>query len=432
VKEGQTLINDTEMVSPQTSLLPPTSEELTSIISSEANYDRWSNFLFPHIKTRGLEKKRIREISFTLQNGEEGNGRIEVVPSVDGKCYTDRTYDVLLAIIIIWRGQGMTDEPMQISLSEIAKQLDLKATGRVTGFLLEELKRLSRNTISWAFSFETIEVERSSLEDQRILDTFKYTEILDTFKYTVKKDRQKGLPFESRCKIRLSEHIRNNIRNSITIPINFSARKSIKSSVAKSIYSRIDNILIKKSRLENTAEYIVKNYELTPTRYRYKSQRKQLVEMIARNLDGVETSRPGIFLSVTIEETKDGKDWKCIYITKGQGSAAKQIKNTPKLPIVNTDKSQREYLVSEISRVVQDSGENAGLYHLFALHYSENLIFRAIGEYKEIVSQNPQISNKKGYFTALVHTLAHKLGAEWINGCDKHCKYRPENQLFTE
>jgi len=422
LKEVQTLFNDTELVSPQKSLIPPTSDELSHIISSEANYDRWSNFLFPHIKTSGLDQKRTREIKFTLQNGEEGQGRIEVVPSVDGKCYTDRTYDVLLAIIYIWKSRGMSDEPMLVSLSEIAKTLDLTATGRVTNFLLEELKRLSRNTISWAFSFETIEFERSSLEDQRILDTFKFTE---------KKDRQKGLPFESGCKIRLSEHIRNNIRNSITIPINFSARKSIKSSVAKSIYSRIDNILINKSRLENTAEYIVKNYELTPSRYRYKSQRKKLIELIVRNLDGVETSRNGVFLCVRAEETKDGKDWKCIFTTIEQGSSKKPKKKTA-LPIVNTDQSYRDYLVSEITQVLHDNGENAGLYHLFALHYSENHIRRALGEYKELLQQSPQIKNKKSYFTSIMHVVGHKLGVEWIKGCDANCRYRPDNQLFPE
>lgn len=420
--DNKPLIDDTAPVSPQKSLIPPTSDELSHIISSEANYDRWSNFLFPHIKTRGLGEKRSKEITFTLQNGEQGVGRIEVLPAGDGKCYTDRTYDVLLAIIVIWRSRAMPDEPMLVSLSEIAKQLDLTATGRVTSFLLEELKKLSRNTISWNFSFETIEFERSSIEDQRILDTFKFTE---------KKDRQKGLPFESRCKIRLSEHIRNNIRNSVTIPINFSARKSIKSSVAKSIYSRIDNILIKNPIVENSAEYIVKNYELTPSRYRYKSQRKALVELLVRNLDGVETSRKGVFLSVRAEETKDGKDWKCIFQTKGQGVVLGE-KPSRNLPVVNTDESLRNYLVSEISRVVQDKGENAGLYHLFALHYSENHIFRALGEYKELLPQSSQIVNKKGYFTALMHIIAHKLGKEWVSGCDHNCRYRPENQLFSE
>lgn len=421
MKESQKLINDTKPVSPQASLLPPTTEELSSIISSEANYDRWSNFLFPHIKTRGLGETRTREITF-IHEGQEGKGRIEVVPAGNGKCYTDRTYDVLLAVIVIWKSRGMPDEPMFVSLSEIAKQLDLKATGRVTSFLLEELKKLSRNTISWNFTFETIEFERSSIEDQRILDTFKFTE---------KKDRQKGLPFESRCQIRLSEHIRNNIRNSVTIPINFAARKSIKSSVAKSIYSRIDNILIKNPIIENTATYIVEHYELTPSRYRYKSQRKALVELLVRNLDGVETSRKGVFLSVRAEETKSGNDWKCIFTTRGQGITQKE-KSSHKLPIVNAEESLRDYLVSEISRVVQDNGENAGLYHLFALHYSENHIYRAIGEYKEIVFQNPQIKNKKGYFTALVHIIAHKLGMEWVLGCDSNCRYRPENQLFPD
>ena len=408
---------------PQKSLIPASNSEISLVISAEANYDRWANFLFPHTKTADdLAKRRVsKPIPVNLPNGEKGEGRIEVIPPVDGKCYTSKSYEVYLAIVSIWRDQGMSDEPILVSLSQIARKLDLKPSGRVLKLILMELKTLSRTTTSWIFSFTTVEVSGSSLSDKRVLDTFEYTE---------KKDRISGLSSETKCKIRLSEHIRKNIQNNITIPVNFTARKSIKSDVARTIYSRIDSILISHKRLENSATYIVDEYFLTKKRYQYKSQRKGLVELITRNLNGVETSRPGVFLVVSYEETADGRDWKCIFSTTGSAKAALVKKNT--LPTVNKDKDFQEYLVSEIEAVMKGGHENKALYAEFARKYSENHIRRAIGEYKELVAVNPSIENRKAYFTALMHTVAHKLGKEWIKPCDKNCKYRPESQLFPD
>lgn len=44
-------------------------------------------------------------------------------------------------------------------------------------------------------------------------------------------------------------------------------------------------------------------------------------------------------------------------------------------------------MVYQIVSVVGHEKENAGLYKKFALHYSENLINRALGEYKDRVHQ---------------------------------------------
>ena len=56
--------------------------------------------------------------------------------------------------------------------------------------------------------------------------------------------------------------------------------------------------------------------------------------------------------------------------------------------------------------------------------YSDTLIFRALGEYKELVKNNPDISKKKNYFTTTMHLIAHKMGYEWIKTCSTSCKYR--------
>lgn len=76
-----------------------------------------------------------------------------------------------------------------------------------------------------------------------------------------------------------------NIRNRLTIPVNFTARKSIKSEVAKALYNRVDGLLAKMDRHEKTAINLINELSLKASRYQYKSQRKAFVQLIQKNLD---------------------------------------------------------------------------------------------------------------------------------------------------
>lgn len=401
---------------PQVNMIPVTDTELSQIISVEANYDRWSNFLFPHVKSRDLYGRRKKSWSIDLPDGRTAEAHIEVIPAQDERCYTDKTYDVFLALTELWQDLGTPDEPMVLFIGNIAKKLGLKENGRVAGRIVNELRCLEETKVSWIFSFQTAEIREDTYKNQRILDVFDYAK---------KSDRITGTT-NTRCIVRLSEHIRSNLRNKVTIPINFSARKKIKSSIAKSLYNRLDNILAQNSIYERTSKNLVQDLNITEGRYKYKSQRRVLLERLKKNLDKVEMSKPGQFLSVEIKETSDRKDWKCVFKKTGKPSTKKK----PKLPIINKEKEVRQFLINSIADVVGAREQNYGLYNTFALHYSENMIFRAIGEYKELTAHNPRIANKESYFTAIMHTIAHKIGKKWIKDCDKNCRYRPENQLF--
>ena len=58
-KEKQTeLLKD-----PQQNLIPLTKGDLKQVVTAEANYDRWSNFLFPPIKSNDLYEVREKKTS---------------------------------------------------------------------------------------------------------------------------------------------------------------------------------------------------------------------------------------------------------------------------------------------------------------------------------------------------------------------------------
>lgn len=410
--------SDWAPLDPQKNIIPSADSDVAEIISTEANYDRWSNFLFPHSRSAEIYGRRTKQWEAKLPDGRIAESMIEIVPAQDTKSYTTKTYDVFLALIALWKERNMPDEPMELFLSNIAKKLDLKPSGKALNSILEELRCLEETKISWVFSFQTKNNTEETYKGRRVLSVFNYVKI---------KERSHGSAVSWKCTVRFSDHIMENIRNRVTIPVNFTARKSIKSEVAKALYNRIDSLLAKMDRHEKTAIKLIDELSLKVSRYQYKSQRKAFVELLQKNLDGVPLSSVDAFLCVTLLETSNKQDWKCVFTKQSHSKATNTAPR--RLIIVNSDADHREYLVEAINVAIGGKKQNSRLYHKFALYYSENLIRRAIGEYKELI-KHWSIQNKQGYFTSLMHTLCHKLNKERIKPCDKNCQYRPENQLF--
>ncbi len=162
---------------PQKNIIPVADGEVFEIISTEANYDRWSNFLFPHSKSPNIYGRRAMQWKAELPNGRIADSMIEVIPAQDAKSYTTKTYDVFLALIAIWKERHMPDAPMELFLSEIARKLDLKPSGKALNSILEELRCLEETKTSWVFSFKTKTGSEETYKGQRVLSIFHYTKV---------------------------------------------------------------------------------------------------------------------------------------------------------------------------------------------------------------------------------------------------------------
>jgi hypothetical protein len=402
---------------PQLNMIPATDREIGQLIVAEANYDRWSNFLFPHSKSNDIYGRRKRQWSVTLPDGLQKSAQIEVIPAQDEKSYTTKSYDVFLAVTEIWKSRGMTDNVMEIHLGDIAKILDLKENGRVVNMIMEELRCLHDTKVSWIFSFHSSDTKEDTYKNQRVLDTFDYVQ---------KSERNHGKT-KTTCSIRLSEHIRLNIRNKITIPVNFAARKKIRSSIAKALYSRLDNLLIKNSVYERRALGLIEDLNINPGRYLYKSQRKILLQTLQKNLNGSEMSQLGLHIFVDIQETSDKSDWKCIFRTNQHATLIE-----PPIPLEkeNNEPGKTTYLYDLIENKIGSCPKTVDAYLQFSLMYEEDFILNVIKEWEQITTHNSAIVDKQAYFISLMHHTVHKRGIHWIIDCGNHCKYRPENLLF--
>ena len=400
----------------QVSFIALSEDEIVEIIRPEENLERHQMFIFPHARTKGLDQLRKHSWDVSLQDGREAIASIAVDPASSAKAYTWRTYDVYKALVTIWDSRGMPAEPFETSLTEIAKQMEVPTNGRMMKAIQDELTCLYKTTLSWSLSFKG-EKSHQTVKNQHILETFDYSSLNERAELD---DR-----FEKVCVVRFDKKIQENHRAQRTIPVNRTALKAITSPIAKVLYNRVDSILSKHSIFERTARNLVQDLYLTLSRYKYKSQRKQLVDKLNEQLNGLRLSNMKI-LTVAIQETADGSDWKCVFRSKDDG---KTLRPGSLLPIVNSDPETRERLVHDIGEVVGGLDMNTPLYNLFALHYSEDAIYRAIGEFKELTRGKTDIKNKRKYFTVILHMVIHKRKGQWIKDCGPSCKYREENNI---
>lgn len=399
--------------------------DLEMIFPVDANYERWGSFIFPHSDSEvDISKRRISTaVTGTMPDGKQVKGSIEIIPGDGEMGFSSKTYEVLEALMMIFRDEGMPDTPISTSLNKICAKMEISANARYLLNARTQLFSMSRTTVSWKRSYQTKDSRDGTITDKRILDTFSYS--------TKEELKEEGRgEYENSVVFRLSEHIRENLRNNITIPVNFKQRRRIRSEFHKAVYSRFDNILLSNGTkvLENTAFTLVENFYLNAKNYRFKSRRQGLCERLAKALNGAETSQPGVFMNAVAVETADESDWKVRVSLRGTKNSQDK-----KLAEVN-DEGLAEELALQIATVVGEAEANKKLYLRFGKVYSDTLVFRAIGEFKETSTSMERaeikLENRGGLFSSIIHEIAHKSGEEWIKTCGKDCKLRPENRLL--
>lgn len=402
----------------QLSLIQISPSEVGQIIRPETNLEKWQSFIFPHPKAQGLDDERTHIYGVDLADGRSVEASITVNPANGRKSTTSRSYDVYLAIVAIWDERGLPEDPFMTSIREIVKMMKVPLNGKWYGIVEEELERLYTTTFKWRFAFHG-EKKHESVAHQQVLETYDYTTFQDRADQSDKFDRV--------LRIRLDEKLRRNHRTKRTNPILWSERKKLTSSIAKVLYGRLDTFLFRRGVYERRAENLIDDLMLTKSRYKYLSQRKQLLEKLKKQLDGrhLSTLRK---LKINIEETSDGKDIKLVC----KSINTKPITVHNNLPVVNKNKDHRKYLIEQICSVVGGKEENYKLYEVFATYYSDTMINRALGEYKESAEylKSQHRTSRMKHFTATMHRVAHDVGRSWIKKCGDDCKYRKKNRLL--
>lgn len=419
----------------QISLIKLSDDEIAEIIRPEKNLERMSSYIFPLPSAFPLREERTLVDPYNqgeelFINGKKLETKLTITPSVSHDSYTYKSYPVYKAVLAIWSEQGMPDKPFFTSFSAIAKKMGVSRGGRYLREIEKELDSLYYTNISWVLCFEG-EEPRGTLKNKRILEIFNFNRLNERIDDTNQ--------FDAEVELQLGYFLRNQHKAGQTIPVNWTTLKAITSPSIRIIFNQIDSLLAVHSIHERKLLGLIEELHLTASRYKYKSQRKAFADKIKQQLNGKRLSSLKV-LSVQIEETASGEDYKCIFrsvsddnykaLELKKASNAKKRKKQKVLPVVNADTSYCEYLASEIASVAGEAEKNKALYLKYARHYSETLIFRVIGYVKE--SKNvvgTTIENPGAYFTDNLHRIAHESGLDWITDCGTNCHQKAENRL---
>ncbi len=368
--------------------MPLESDEITDkLVRPELNTSKFADFIFPPSHANNLYKSRSKEWNITLPDGTEGKASLKVSPPEGIKSPTHQTYKILLALFDLWHEKRSADGALICSLRDICSRLHIKMTGKAAQAIVKELDVIRGAYLSWRFSFINDRGEGQSLRPMNILEDFQYDE------WTPNAEK-----FKSRVYIKFNKNIQRNLEANKTKPINLSVLRAIKGEIASVLYTRLDIILSTRDRYERSTKGVFSDLQLDSEKYRYPSRRKAKLIPIMNELDGKRLST-GHVLSLSLEKTVDHKDWKLVCT---RGSMLMNRKTARSILPVN-EPDLAEYLAEEIGAVVGDLETHRQLYTTLARFYSQTLIYRAIGEYKEATTADVRYPRR--FFTTIVHRL---------------------------
>ena len=392
----------------------PSPQILGDVIArNEINLETWSFFLFPHSKTALLDQRRTHKIFDQKKNGTEVRS-VEVTPLSGERSYTNRTYTTLLALILLWHDDKYKTEDggFRLHLSDIAKKKCINhESGKNLRNIREDLYCLKTTTIDFRRTFIDQNGPDNSLENISILSTLKITK-------KSKSDSSKDSYFAGR----FSEVIIDNLIRGCTNPKNLTSLLKINSERGQILYRYIDTKIYGKPTFEKTSLSLFKDlFGEGVLRYSWKSNRKYVLEKIVNSIDNSRLSS-GNILRIRLADTADKKDIKIICTN----TPTKKLPNHNIRPVINADETVINSIATDIQSVVNIQVEDAeweSWTKFLAAHYTENLTYRVIAEFKEVdVHGDVDIDDRRCYFTDLFHRLAHATGAEWVGkNCGKDC-----------
>ena len=340
---------------------------------------------------------------------------IEVAPVVGGRAYTNRTYTTLLALIVIWHQNQTLDGSWKIHLSDIAKTKGIDpAAGKNLRNIRDDLYSLKTTTIDFKSTFVDGEGLEKSLKNISILSDLQFD--TDTPRT---RDRYVQGTF--------SKPFADNLLSGKTNLQNLNSILQITTEIGQIIFRYIDtHIFNKKVYEKNSAALfeVIFGFGEDAKRFKWTSRRRRVLEHHLPLLNGKVLSC-GRRLYVRLAETSDNTDIKIICKAVSGSLGAHDNRSIGRKTVADEIINSRTVAIQEAVGEIDDPEWKTWVRRL-AMSYSDNVLFRAIAEYKETARHSDtRIIHRDKYFTDVFHRTVHAIGAEWIGNCAESCSKRP-------
>jgi hypothetical protein len=276
-------------------------------IRPELNLEKWA--IWQPAKSKLAAKARVLKREIQLEDGSRVTAKVEIAPTTRGDLTTEDA-KMLYVLIKHWEDRGRTDTFTPVSLKRLAKLLKKQWGTNVITAITESLIRLRITPFIWENSY----YDKSSGEVVESIEAFN---ILSDLK--IIKRKQDGHVTREGGYFKFNDFILRNLLANHTKPLLLDVVLGFKSEIAQMLYVHLDLILADKTFYERRSKELFEDLGLEGTAYRYRSNRKQILERAFKELQGVQMTT-GRIADIHLEQTKDDDDYKMI-VRKGKRTA---------------------------------------------------------------------------------------------------------------
>jgi hypothetical protein len=350
-------------------------------IRAELNIEKWPAIWNPtHSKTRSRQNPQTRTLERESQ-GPDGTRTVSKVVINPIAHLGDLTTDdqrTLYALIKHWEERGKPPHETPFSIRNLARLLHKKWGTNVIDSVTGSLERLRGTMLVWTRSYRS--------KDQRVEDFETiYVNILSKLKIIRRK--VDGHVTTEAGYFQFDDHILKNLLENYTKPFLFDVFIEIKGEIALKLYSYLDLIMADKPRFERCTRELFEDLGLNGASYRNPSKRRQNLLKAFDELTGIMLTT-GVLRSATIEKTKDGKDYKAVFVKSARAEFANDATEpttrfaATKPVVVNDYSKAQDQSVIEAEEVVR-------FFHK-TLHGVENhqVQSKELGQALRLVSQH--------------------------------------------
>jgi hypothetical protein len=320
-------------------------------IRVELNVEKWPGMWRP-ASSKNAPTVRVLGRDIQLDDGTRGTSKLEIGFTQLGTITTE-DQRMFIALIEHWEESGKpADRPVFFSDRLLARLLRKKGWGsNVIEAITGSLRRLRTTPLRWINSFRRDDGSGREYAEET------YFNFLDTLKIITR--REHGHVTNQQGYFQFDRNILANLLSNYTKPLLTEEFFKLQTEIGQLLYTHIDLIMADKPRYERCTKELFSDFGLLEnSSYRYASNRKQALRRPIAELAHKRLST-GTIKSISLERTKDGKDYKLVVV-KGKTTEAPAPEDVPagSEPVV-VNHYQRELK----SQVQQEAEELVRFFH---------------------------------------------------------------------
>ena len=283
-------------------------------IRVELNIEKWPGIWQP---AKGHTRHALRTLERQVEVKEGRAVSKLLIGFTELGTLTTEDQKMFYALIRQWEDAGKpVGKPVYFSDRLLSRLLRKKGWGtNVIVAMTGSLRRLRTIPLRWIKSFHKNDSASSEYEEEIPF------QILGDLKIVTR--RAHGHITNQQGYFQFDRHIEANLHANYTKPLLDEVFFKLEGEIAQLLYTHIDLLMFGKTRYERCTKDLFADLGLTGASYRFKSNRKQKLQRALAELRGIRLNH-GVLKSASIEETRDAKDYKVVFIKTSRDQAEAQ------------------------------------------------------------------------------------------------------------